>query len=169
MPSGRLRAPCAWPILERDRSWSETAVLEVALRPAENGAVRPVWALDAPWMLAIDDASVVVLANATIEDAAYLTHVSIVADADGRERIVQGARLRVPFHVDDAGMADVDGDGRLSLLVASARTERAGGTCQGTTVVTLDPVSLAMRDTLGAARRAGRRRRHRPLRRCRGR
>lgn len=135
-------------VLERDRSWSETAVLEVALRPAENGAVRPVWALDAPWILPIDAGSVAVLANATVEDAAYLTRVTVERDGAGRDTIVQGARLRIPFQVDDAGVADIDGDGQPSLLVASARTERAGGTCQGTTILALDPVSLATRATL---------------------
>lgn len=139
-------------LLEREGSWSERAVLEVALRPADGGAVRPEWALDAPWMLPTDAAAVAVIANASVEDAAYVTHVEVASGAgDSGVRLAQGAGLRIPFRVDDAGIADIDGDGRPSLLVASARTERAGGTCQGTTILVLDPVTLARQATLELA------------------
>jgi hypothetical protein len=135
-------------ILERERAWSELAVLEVALRPADGGAVRPEWALEAPWMLPVDDSAVVVIADASVEDAAYVTRVDIAEGAGGDDRLEQGVGVRIPFHVDDAGIADVDGDGRPSLLVASARTERGGGVCQGTTILVLDPLTLARQATL---------------------
>jgi hypothetical protein len=129
-------------ILERDGAWTEQTALEVALRSADGGAVRPVWSLGRPWLLAIDGTSVAVLADAPIEGAAYLTHVR-VAPGPGGDRLVQGAATRIPFRVDDAAVADVDGDGRPSIVLASSRTERGGGTCQGTTMLVLDPFTLA--------------------------
>jgi hypothetical protein len=134
-------------ILARDGAWTEQTALEVALRSADGGAVRPVWSLGRPWLLTIDATSVVVLADAPIEGAAYLTHVRVVSGPGG-DRLVQGAAARIPFRVDDAAIADVDGDGRPSLVLASSRTERGGGTCQGTTMLVLDPHTLATESTM---------------------
>lgn len=130
-------------ILERAGSWTELTSAEIALRPADGGAVRPVWALDAPWMLRVEDRSMLVIANATVEDAAYVTRVDIVVDEAGRERLLQGPIARLPFPVDDAGIADVHADGQPSLVVASARTVRDRGTCQSSTLLVVDPVDLA--------------------------
>jgi len=52
---------------------------------------------------------------------------------------------QVAMAVDDAGAIDVDGDGTIELVVASATTSRDGGTCQSSEVRVLEASSLAQR------------------------
>jgi hypothetical protein len=134
-------------LLVRDRSWSEVASLDVGLRPAAGG-IRPEWGLDTPWMVPLDDRSVAVIANAPGEGAAYVARVSVAAGSETGRELDGGRWARIPFEVDDAGLADPDGDGQPSLLLASARTERGGATCQGTTILVTDPVTFATEATV---------------------
>lgn len=130
-------------ILARDRFWAETTSAWIVLRPGDVGGVRPARALSPPWMLSVDADAVVVIANGLIEDASYLTRVDIVDGADGAG-LAQGPTVRLPFRIDDAGIADTRGDGSApSLIVASARTERGDPTCQGSTVRAIDADTLA--------------------------
>lgn len=130
-------------VLTREGVWSETASATIVLRPEDVGLLRPASALAAPWMVPIDDATVSVIANGRVEASSSITRVEIV-DGPAGTRPEQGATIRLPFLVDDAGTADIDGGGRPSLVVASSRTERGGSTCQGTAIHVLDPRTLEM-------------------------
>lgn len=143
-------------VIRRDGVWMEQASAEIVLVPSDAGVSVPDAALETPWMLSLDVDSVALVANASSADAAYLTVVHVDTGA-GHDRIAYSTPVRVPFHVDDAGLADIDGDGRPSLVLASALTKRADGTCRSTTIMALDPGSLAVEalTTLADIRIAG--------------
>lgn len=60
------------------------------------------------------------------------------------DRLVLGQRRAVALLVDDAGPADVDGDGSPELVVAEARGTAGGPTCEGSRLAILDLATMGV-------------------------
>ena len=85
-----------------------------------------------PWLIGLDDERAALLVPGR-PDRTLLVGLRIGAEAEIRET----GRQVLDATVDDAGAADVDGDGTQELVLATAQTLRAGATCQGSTIRTL--------------------------------
>jgi hypothetical protein len=127
---GRIRLS----VLERGGGhWSPRA--ELLLEP-------PVLAqAGTPWLVALDAHRFAVIAAAPELDETWVRVVAWTGEELRRERAA-GIRALI----DDAGVADVDGDGSPELVLAQTATRRGGPTCQGSRVLTLDPTTLAVRN-----------------------
>ncbi|HVL53786.1 MAG TPA: hypothetical protein VM344_05945 [Vitreimonas sp.] len=55
-----------------------------------------------------------------------------------------GPRIAIDRRIDGAGPADVDGDGVAELVLVEAITRRGGPTCQGSTIVVIEPSSMEL-------------------------
>lgn len=121
-------------ILRRDGAWDVDSEMQVDLGVA--GVT--------PWLVGLGPTRFALLA---VEPAAERTMiVGIQTDAGaGRADLGETGRQPIDGVVDDAGAADVDGDGTSELVVGTARTARTGGTCQGSTLRILDGRTLEPR------------------------
>jgi hypothetical protein len=133
MPDGVVRAA----ILGRDRAWTLQIEQVIDLHAESIGPVGR------PWLIGIDPTSFALIA--TSQDPAQTVIVGLRTDAGpGRNDLLDIKRTVLPIAVDDAAAADIDGDGRQELVVASARTVRQGGACQGSEIWTLDAQGLGL-------------------------
>jgi hypothetical protein len=95
---------------------------------------------DAPWLVAIDHRRFVLVMVVPAFGETWLRTV----DWTGEElRLGEPAVVRRA--IDDAGTADVDGDGADELVLVEAATRRRGPLCQGSNLVVVDPATLAVR------------------------
>jgi len=133
-------------ILQRDGPWSVVSDLALELD------ARATDALGTPWLIGLGPDRFALLSVATATDRTIV--IGLRTDGGpGRNEVVESGRVTVGLAIDDAGAADVDGDGAVELALGSARTVRAGGTCQGSTVTILDGVTLAPLATIDIAGR----------------
>ncbi len=128
-------------VLSRDRSWEAVSGLDVDLASLRLGAHG------APWLIGVgnDRFALLVSSIATDRSGIVVVRTGLVAGASVVEEV---ARTTVDLAIDDAAAADVDGDGPQELVVASARTRGGGVLCQGSTIETLDPATLASRSAI---------------------
>lgn len=96
-----------------------------------------------PWLLALDDHRFVLLALAPELGETWLRTVTWTG-----EELHLGPRAAVSRQADAAGTADVDGDGTPEVVLAEARTRRAGPTCQGSMLSVLEVPGLTVVDEL---------------------
>ncbi|MEJ7697434.1 MAG: hypothetical protein WKF78_12635 [Candidatus Limnocylindrales bacterium] len=118
-------------ILRRDRSWEPDDELSLDLRATGVSGVG------VPWLIGLGATRFAVISTTPSEERSSV--VLIGTDAGpGRSRLAELARTTMDFPIDDAGAADVDGDGTIELVLASARSDRSGGACRGSQVAILD-------------------------------
>ncbi|MEO6207614.1 MAG: hypothetical protein ABIP77_06645 [Candidatus Limnocylindrales bacterium] len=122
-------------ILRRDGAWDVDSELQVNLGVA--GVM--------PWFVGLSPTRFAMLAVAPNAPGTVIVGIQTDAGA-GRADLAETARQALAVAVDDAGAADVDGNGTMELVVGTARTTRTGATCQGSTLRVLDGATLA---TLG--------------------
>ena len=131
-------------LLRRDRSWGLEA--ELTLDTGLTGVLRSTDVPGTtPWLIGLGPTrfALIVVAPPPIDRTVV---VGIQTDAGaGRSELSETARQEMSVGFDDAGAADVDGDGTAELVLGSARTARNGGTCQGSTLQVLDGATLAPR------------------------
>ena len=118
-------------ILRRDRTWEPDDELSLDLRATGVSGVG------VPWLIGLGATRFAVISTTPSEERSSV--VVIGTDAGpGRSRLAELARTTMDFPIDDAGAADVDGDGTIELVLASARSDRTGGACRGSQVAILD-------------------------------
>jgi hypothetical protein len=86
-----------------------------------------------PWIVGLDPARIALLVPVLAPDRTLLVGLHVAAEG----ALEETGRQVIDATIDDAGAADIDGDGSQDLVLASAQTLRAGGTCQGSTIRTL--------------------------------
>jgi hypothetical protein len=86
-----------------------------------------------PWIVGLDPDRFALLVPVLATHRTLLVGLHVTAHGGVEET----ARQVIDATIDDAGAADIDGDGSQDLVLASAQTLRAGGTCQGSTIRTL--------------------------------
>ena len=131
--------PLAWrvpvSVLERDPAggWAVTVASELRVPDASLRTERP-------WLVGLDpDAFALVVPSG---DAQRTTTIGFEVVGDGDRAVIRERwRTTIEGLVDDGGAADVDGDGRPELVVASARTLREGDLCQGSSVWVIDALA----------------------------
>jgi hypothetical protein len=129
-------------LLLRDRAWAEVGAEEIDLR------TRPDDEPGTPWLVGLSPTRFALIATSPGTDGT--TAVLLGTDGGpGRNELRAIARGHVDVAIDDAGAADVDGDGAPELVLGSARTVRQGWTCQGSRLLILDGGTLGMRAELG--------------------
>lgn len=116
-------------------AWTRTFDLAVALGPLGLGT---------PWLVALAPDRWALLSVAPSRRETVI----VAFDLERDDRLRETARLRLDLAVDDAGVADVDGDGRSELVVAETDTRRGRGVCQGSTVRLLDAATLVTTSTV---------------------
>lgn len=124
-------------ILRRDGAWDVDSEMQVDLGTA--GVT--------PWLVGLGPTRFALLAVTPSAEGTMIVGIQTDAGA-GRADLAETARQSFNEAIDDAGAADVDGDGTAELVVANARTVRAGGTCQGSTVRILDGIGLVQRTSV---------------------
>lgn len=129
--TGQLPGRVRLALLDRAADWGSVA--EIVVAAADN--LRT----DAnPWLIETAPNRFVLLQNAGSQTAATPVQVQ----SGGSPGIAVGGTRTIAMAVDDAGAIDVDGDGAVELVLANARTERGGETCQGSTIKVLDGTTL---------------------------
>jgi hypothetical protein len=108
-----------------------------AARAEVDDPPRILGALATPWLVALDARRFALIAVAPDLAETWIRTVTWTG-----ESIRLGPRVHVPRPIDDAGVADVDGDGRGELVLVEAATGRRGPTCEGSTIVVVDPERL---------------------------
>lgn len=123
-------------VLERglDRWLARTEIDQPVPLPGET---------DTPWLVALDDRRFVQIAVVPRLAETWLRTV-----AWSGEELRLGEPVRVRRSIDDAGTADVDGDGTDELVLVEAATSRRGSACQGSTLLIADPVTLGVQREL---------------------
>ena len=121
-------------ILRRDGAWDVDAEMQVDLGVA--GVT--------PWLVGLGPTRFAMLAVTSGAERTMIVGIQTDAGA-GRADLAETGRQALTVAVDDAGAADVDGDGTAELVLGTARTTRTGGTCQGSTLRILDGSTLAPR------------------------
>ncbi|HYH93609.1 MAG TPA: hypothetical protein VD763_10650 [Candidatus Saccharimonadales bacterium] len=117
--------------LQRDRSWAVADETTVDVRSAELREPGD------PWLIGLAPERFVLIVSSAISDRAVA--VAFRTDGGPGGNAIEVLRhLNVDGAIDVAGASDVDGDGDLELVAASAHTERFGGTCQGSVVTVRD-------------------------------
>ncbi len=114
-------------ILARDGVWSSVATASVDVGAADAEG------LGEPWLIGLGGDQFVIITTSEATERSTLVPID-ARESDGKPWVVQGQPVRLDAVIDDAGVADVDGDGDFELVVANARTLRQGGTCQGSIV-----------------------------------
>lgn len=125
-------------ILARDGTWSSMAGATIDVDASGVGDAGK------PWLVGLGNDQFVLIATSRLMERSVLVPID-AREGDGRPWVVQGQPVRLDTAIDDAGAADVDGDGSLELVVANARTLRQGGTCQGSTIWVFHDGELARR------------------------
>lgn len=121
-------------ILRRDSAWGVASELRVDV--GESGRD--------PWLIGLGPSRFALLAVSERSNDTIV--IGLQTDAGpGRNELAETGRTQFTTSVTDAGAADVDGDGTNELVLATARTVREGGTCQGSTVWVSDGSSLVTR------------------------
>jgi hypothetical protein len=121
---------------ERAVGWQPVASETVALTEPGNGS-------ETPWLVDLGSGRFVILAVAHEQRQTAARWVRITPGA--QDPIDVGPATRFGLAVDDAGAIDVDGDGAVELVVASATTTRGGDVCQSSTISVRDGASLGQR------------------------
>jgi hypothetical protein len=123
----------------RDRAvgWEPVASQTVALADPGDGT-------ETPWLVGLGNGRFVILATSHDQGQTAALRVKITPNTDGP--IDLGPMTRLAIAVDDAGAIDVDGDGSVELVVASAMTTRGGDVCQSSTIGVHDGTSLGQRN-----------------------
>ena len=114
-------------ILRRDGAWDVDSEMQVDLGVA--GVT--------PWLVGLGPTRFALLAVTPSAERTMIVGIQTDAGA-GRADLAETGRQALAVAVDDAGAADVDGDGTLELVLGSARTTRTGETCQGSYLRILD-------------------------------
>ncbi|MGK2849486.1 MAG: hypothetical protein ACSLFN_01030 [Candidatus Limnocylindrales bacterium] len=121
-------------ILRRDSAWGVASELNVDVGASGRD----------PWLIGLSPSRFALLAVSAASNDTIV--IGLRTDAGpGRNELAETGRTQFTTSVTDAGAADVDGDGTNELVLATARTIREGGTCQGSTVWVFDGSSLVTR------------------------
>ena len=132
LPSGSVRIA----LLDRSTDWGPIAsATYVFAEPGDES--------ETPWLVDMGSGGFVILATSHEQSQTTLLRLQVAPDGD--VPIDLGRPIPLAMAVDDAGAIDVDGDGTIELVVASATTSRSGGTCQSSQIRVLDGTSLAQR------------------------
>lgn len=132
LPSGAVRIA----LLDRSIDWGPVASETVTLADPGDGA-------ETPWFVELGPGRLVILA--TSHEQGQTTLVPLRVTPGAGDPIDLGRLVPLAMAVDDAGAVDVDGDGRIELVIASATTSRDRGTCQSSEIRVLDGASLSQR------------------------
>lgn len=114
-------------VLARDGTWSSVASVTVDVDASGVGDAGR------PWLVGLGGDRFVLIATSDLMDRTALVAID-AREVDGAASIAMGRMIAFDAPIDDAGVADVDADGVLDLVVANARTLRRGGTCQGSMI-----------------------------------
>jgi hypothetical protein len=128
-------------VLSRARTWTAVAGLDVDLASLGLGAHG------APWLIGLGPQRFALLVSSIGTDRSGIVLLRTDGGAGGSAP-QEAARTTVDLAIDDAGAADVDGDGTPELVVASSSTRRGGVLCQGTTIDALDAATLVLRSAI---------------------
>lgn len=126
-------------ILARDGTWSSVAGATVDVDASGVGDSGT------PWLVGLGNDQFVLIATSRLMERSVLVPID-AREGDGKPWVVQGPPVRLDAAIDDAGAADVDGDGALELVVANARALRQGA-CDGSTIWVFHDGQLASRST----------------------
>jgi hypothetical protein len=133
LPQGSVRIA----LLDRAIDWFPVVEETVALYDPGDQA-------ETPWFVDVGSGRFVILSTSHGRGQTSLLRISV--HLEGEPTLELGRITPLALAVDDAGAIDVDGDGNLELLVASATTTRGGGTCQSSEIRVLDAISLGQRE-----------------------
>jgi hypothetical protein len=128
-------------ILSHDRAWAAVAGIDVDLASLRLGAHG------APWLIGLGLERFALLVSSIGSDRSGIVLLRTDGGADG-SLPEEAARTTVDLAIDDAGAADVDGDGTPELVVASSITRGGGVLCQGSTIDTFDAATLDPRSAI---------------------
>lgn len=123
-------------ILARDGTWSSVAGATIDVDVSGVGDSGK------PWLVGLGNDQFVLIATSQLREQSVLVPID-AREGDGKPWLVQGQPVRLDAAIDDAGAADVDGDGALELVVANAPTLRQGETCEGSTLWVFHGADLA--------------------------
>jgi hypothetical protein len=126
-PLGSEAAGVHLTVLHRGPTWSVAAEMTVDIGRSVEGAVGQ------PWIVGLGDERFALIVSSESGDGSLIATIGVGSAARG-STVTELDRRWLDDPVDDAGVADVTGDGRPDLVVATARTVRTGGTCQGSTI-----------------------------------
>ena len=129
--TGQGRGRVRLALLDRAADWGPVAEIVMAAPEIDRTDANP-------WLIETAPNRFVLLQNAVSQTVATPLQVQ----GGGSPGIALGGTTTIPMAVDDAGAIDVDGNGTAELVLANARTERGGETCQGSTVKVLDGTTL---------------------------
>jgi hypothetical protein len=132
VPRGTVRIA----LLDRSIDWQPIASGTAVMADPGDGS-------ETPWMVDLGSGEFVIVVTSHEHDQTSLLKVRVAPD--GNPPIELGRPISLAIAVDDAGAIDVDGDGAIELVVASATTSRGGGTCQSSEVRVLEGSSLTQR------------------------
>jgi hypothetical protein len=99
--------------------------------------------LETPWLIELEPNRFALLAVS--HDREQTAVATVQVDPERTGSIEVGPTNVVALAADDAGATDVDGDGSMELILASAVTRRGGATCQNSTILVLDGSTLDTR------------------------
>ncbi len=124
-------------ILRRDGAWDVDSEMQVDLGMADA----------TPWLIGLGPTRFALLAVTPGAERTMIVGIQTDAGA-GRADLGETGRQALTVAVDDAGAADVDGDGTAELVLGTARTIRTGKTCQASILRVMDGLTLAPRSVL---------------------
>lgn len=101
-------------------------------------------ATDEPWLIGLGGDRFALIVASEAAGRSEVVGLRVGPAAEGSP-LTESWRRPIDGLVDDAGLADVEGDGRADLVLASARTERGGDICQGSRMWVADPSDGAIR------------------------
>jgi hypothetical protein len=122
-----------------DGIWTQDARSRIVTFPPTHGL------RGRPWLIGLGDRRFALITSLEVPELSVIAFLEVRTPAGGRPTIEESDRLELDAFIDDAGVADVDGDAQVELVLANARTLRQGGTCQGSRLWVVDPVTLAVR------------------------